>query len=105
MIKKIEENEFEKEVLNNKKMVLVDFFATWCGPCQMLMPVLENIASKNEDKMDIIEIDVDKAQELSMKYEIEAVPTMIIFKNGTMIDKLGGYYPEEELQQELNRYV
>lgn len=105
MIKKIEESEFEKEVLNNKKMVVVDFFATWCGPCQMLMPVLESIASKKENEMDIIEIDVDRSQELAMKYEIEAVPTLIIFKNGNMIDKLGGYYPEPELEEVLNRYM
>ena len=104
MFKKIEENEFEQEVLNNKKMVIVDFFATWCGPCQMLMPVLESIASK-EGKIDIIEIDVDEAQNLAMKYEIEAVPTMIIFKNGTMIDRLSGYYPEEELVEELKKYM
>ncbi len=104
MIKKIEKEEFEKEVLKNSKTVVVDFFATWCGPCQMLMPVLEEIA-KERDDFDIIEIDVDKAQELAMEYDIEAVPTMIIFKNGTAIDRLGGYYPKEELEEELKRYL
>ena len=104
MIKKIEKEEFEKEVLKNSKTVVVDFFATWCGPCQMLMPVLEEIA-KERDNFDIIEIDVDKAQELAMEYDIEAVPTMIIFKNGTAIDRLGGYYPKEELEEELKRYL
>ena len=99
MIKKIEKEEFEKEVLKNSKTVVVDFFATWCGPCQMLMPVLEEIA-KERDDFDIIEIDVDEAQELAMEYDIEAVPTMIIFKNGTAIDRLGGYYPKEELEEE-----
>lgn len=104
MIKKIEKEEFEKEVLKNSKTVVVDFFATWCGPCQMLMPVLEEIA-KERDDFDIIEIDVDEAQELAMEYDIEAVPTMIIFKNGTAIDRLGGYYPKEELEEELKRYL
>ena len=104
MIKKIEKEEFEKEVLKNSKTVVVDFFATWCGPCQMLMPVLEEIA-KERDDFDIIEIDVDKAQELAMEYDMEAVPTMIIFKNGTAIDRLGGYYPKEELEEELKRYL
>lgn len=104
MIKKIEKEDFEREVLKNPKMVVVDFFATWCGPCQMLMPVLEEIASKRDD-FDIIEIDVDKAQELAMEYEIEAVPTMIIFKNGAAIDRLGGYYHKEELEEELKRYI
>lgn len=104
MIKKIEKEDFERKVLKNPKMVVVDFFATWCGPCQMLMPVLEEIASKRDD-FDIIEIDVDKAQELAMEYEIEAVPTMIIFKNGAAIDRLGGYYHKEELEEELKRYI
>lgn len=104
MIKKIEKEEFEKEVLKNSKTVVVDFFATWCGPCQMLMPVLEEIA-KERDDFDIIEIDVDEAQDLAMAYDIEAVPTMIIFKNGTAIDRLGGYYPKEELEEELKRYL
>ena len=104
MIKKIEKEEFEKEVLKNSKTVVVDFFATWCGPCQMLMPVLEEIA-KERDNFDIIEIDVDEAQELAMEYDIEAVPTMIIFKNGTAIDRIGGYYAKDELEEELKRYL
>lgn len=104
MIKKIEEKDFEQEVLKKDKMVLVDFFATWCAPCQMLMPVLESIASERED-FDIIEIDIDESKDLAMKYDIEAVPTMIIFKNGTAIDKIGGYYNKEELEEELKRYL
>ena len=66
--------------------------------------LLEEIA-KERDDFDIIEIDVDEAQELAMEYDIEAVPTMIIFKNGTAIDRLGGYYPKEELEEELKRYL
>ena len=104
MLKKIEKEDFEKEVLKNSKMVVVDFFATWCGPCQMLMPVLEEI-SKERDDFDIIEIDVEKAQDLAMQYDIEAVPTMIIFKNGTAIDRIGGYYAKDELEEELKRYL
>lgn len=104
MLKKIEEKDFEKEVLQNNKMVVVDFFATWCMPCQMLIPVLEEIASEREE-LDIIEIDVDKARNLSMQYEIEAVPTMVIFKNGTQIDRIGGYYNKKELEEELKKYL
>lgn len=104
MLKKIEGKDFEKEVLKSEKMVVVDFFATWCGPCQMLMPVLKEIASETEN-YDIVEIDVDEAQELAMNYGIEAVPTMIIFKNGMEIDRIGGYYPKEDLLEELERYI
>ena len=104
MLKKIEGKDFEKEVLKSEKMVIVDFFATWCGPCQMLIPVLKEIASETEN-YDIVEIDVDEAQELAMNYGIEAVPTMIIFKNGMEIDRIGGYYPKEDLLEELERYI
>ena len=104
MLKKIEEKDFEEEVLKNNKMIVVDFFATWCMPCQMLMPVLEKIA-KERDDFDIIEIDIDEAKDLAMQYEIEAVPTMVIFKNGTAIDRIGGYYNKEELEEELKKYL
>ena len=104
MIKKIEKEEFEKEVLKNSKTVVVDFFATWCGPCQMLMPVLKEIAEERQD-IDIIEIDVDESRNLAYQYEIEAVPTMIIFRNGTAIDRIGGFYPKAELEEVLKRYI
>ena len=104
MLKKIKEDEFENEVLKNNKPVIVDFFATWCGPCQMLMPVLKEISEERED-IDIIEIDVDESRELAYKYEIEAVPTMIIFKNGTAIYRIGGLYPTVELEEELKKYL
>lgn len=104
MLKKIKEDEFETEVLKNTKPVIVDFFATWCGPCQMLMPVLKEIAEERED-IDIIEIDVDESRDLAYKYEIEAVPTMIIFINGTAIDRIGGFYPKAELEEVLKRYI
>ena len=69
MLKHVDENNFEEEVLNSKKAVLVDFFATWCGPCQMLGPVLERIGNSRAD-FDIAKVDVDQAQELAFKYGI-----------------------------------
>lgn len=104
MLKKIDEKDFNQEVLKNKKVVIVDFFATWCMPCQKLIPVLEEISKERED-LDIIEIDVDESRELSIRYQIEAVPTMIIFKNGVAIDRIGGYYNKQELEEELKKYL
>lgn len=104
MLKKISEEDFKSEVLENNKTVIVDFFATWCAPCQMLMPVLEEISNEIDD-LDIVEIDVDKARNLAMSYDIEAVPTMIIFKNGSQIDRLGGFYTKDELTEELKKYI
>lgn len=104
MIKEIGKEEFQKEVLEKNKLVIVDFFAVWCGPCQMLSPVLKEIADE-ETNLDIIKIDVDKQRDLAMEYSIDAVPTMIIFKNGTEIDRIGGYYTKEDLKEELKNYM
>ncbi len=73
--------QFEKEVLQSKAPVLVDFFATWCGPCKMLAPVLDEIAAERED-FKICKIDVDQVQELAIAYQVMSIPTLIVFKDG-----------------------
>lgn len=85
-----------EEILNEEirsGLVLVDFFATWCGPCKMLGPVLEEI----KDEIKIVKIDVDECESLARFYGIMSVPTMILFKDGQMIDKKNGFVPKEEL--------
>ena len=81
MLKHVNLEDFEEEVLNSSKVILVDFFATWCGPCKMLSPILEEI-SEIKENFDIAKIDIDENTELAEKYGIESVPTMIIFKDG-----------------------
>lgn len=104
MLKHVNENNFEEEVLNSKKAVLVDFFATWCGPCQMLGPVLERIGNSRAD-FDIAKVDVDQSQELAFKYGIEVVPTMLIFKNGQVMNTLEGFRSESEIVEEMAKYM
>ena len=104
MLKHVDENNFEEEVLNSKKAVLVDFFATWCGPCQMLGPVLERIGNSRAD-FDIAKVDVDQSQELAFKYGIEVVPTMLIFKNGQVMNTLEGFRSESEILEEMAKYM
>ena len=98
MIKYVVEKEFKNEIGNSK--VLVDFFATWCGPCKMLGNVLEKF-SKNND-IDIIKVDVDEASNLSSEYKIYSVPTLILFENGSEIKRISGFMTEDELNKWVN---
>ncbi len=100
MIKFISEEEFDESV-SEKGLTLVDFFATWCGPCQMLGEVLEKISKD----YNIVKVDVDKAQNLAMKFDIEAVPTMLIYKDGKKVDRLEGFYPENELKEKIDEWL
>lgn len=103
MIKYINETNFKTEVLNSKKAILVDFFATWCGPCNMLSPVLEKISNTRAD-FDIAKVDIDKLRDLAIEYGIEVVPTLLIFKNGNVVHKIEGLVDEEEIINTMLEY-
>ena len=102
-IKHITNEDFEEEVLKSDTIVIVDFWATWCGPCNRLTPVLEKIATENND-VKIVKADVDdeNVKPLTEKYEINAYPTMLIFKNGKEVKRIVGYRDEEQILEELN---
>ncbi len=88
---------FEEEVFKSEKPVLVDFFATWCGPCQMLAPIITEIAEENGDKIKVAKVNVDEQQELAMKYDVSSIPTLIVFKNGNIANKVVGFHSKEEI--------
>ena len=96
MLKHITEAEFETEVLNSTKPVLVDFFATWCGPCKMIAPILEEIAT-SEDSFDIAKIDIDDAEELCDKFGVMSVPTLIKFAGGAEVARKIGLSSKQDL--------
>ena len=100
MIKHITTIEFEQEVLDYNGKVLVDFFATWCGPCQMLSPVLEKI-SEEESGIKIVKVNIDEETKLSIDNGVEVVPTLVLYDNGKVVKKLEGYMDEEELKREI----
>ena len=100
----INSDNFEEKVTNTNGIVLVDFFATWCGPCQILGPILEKIGDSRAD-FDIAKVDVDKAQKLAIKYGIEVVPTMLIFKDGKVMKTLEGVRNENEIIDEVAKYM
>ena len=96
MLKHITDEEFEKEVINSKEICVVDFYATWCGPCMRLAPILEEI-SISRIKCNILKVDVDQNKETASKLNIDTIPTICIYKNGKLVDKKIGYMPKEEL--------
>ena len=85
------------DIINSEKPVLVDFFATWCGPCQMLLPVLNKVKDSLQDRITIIKIDVDKNQELAQKQQVRGVPTMMLFQNGKQLWRQSGVLTKEEI--------
>ena len=94
MIKHATEENFRD--LIDKDMVLVDFFATWCGPCKMLSPVLEELAS-DRSNIDIVKVDVDECSEVARNYGIMSVPTLILFKQGKLISQKTGFMPKDQI--------
>lgn len=90
--------EFQQEVLEAKETVLVDFFAVWCGPCQMMEPVLENFAKTNPE-VKVVKVNVDEAQELAMQYNVMSIPTLYVFKQGKPVNQMMGVQSQESLVQ------
>ena len=94
--------DFEAEVLKSDKTVLVDFWAVWCGPCRMVGPVVEELATEYQGKAVIGKVDVDTNQEVAAKYGIRNIPTILFFKDGEVVDKVVGVVPKEQLVEKLN---
>ena len=93
---------FEQEVLKSSLPVVVDFWATWCGPCQMLAPVLEGVAEELEGKIKVGKINVDDQVELAMQYKIASIPTLLLFENGEIKKKSLGYLTKDQLLDFIN---
>jgi thioredoxin 1 len=96
----VTDNTFQAEVIESEKPVLVDFWAAWCGPCRVVAPVLEEIASERDD-LRIVKLDVDANQQTAASYDVLSIPTMILFKNGQVAKKIIGAYPKKRLESEL----
>lgn len=93
-----------ENIINSEVPVLVDFFATWCGPCKMMHPILEELHEKVGDKARIIKIDIDKNESLAAKFNVRSVPTLMIFKNGNLEWRAAGVHNSDTLEQTLAQY-
>lgn len=92
-----------KEILNSDVPVLVDFYATWCGPCKMMSPILDEVAKKVQGKAKVIKVDVDKNQQAAAAYQVRGVPTLILFKKGKQVWKQSGVVQAKQLIQIINQ--
>lgn len=102
-ISKVNDANFADET--SKGLVLADFWATWCGPCKMMAPVLEEVDSELKDKLKIVKLDVDENQATASKYGVMSIPTMFLFKDGEIADKIVGFTPKEALVDRINEHV
>ncbi|MGL5312404.1 MAG: thioredoxin [Peptostreptococcaceae bacterium] len=105
MAKMINVSEFESNVENKDGVVLVDFFATWCGPCKMLAPVYSSLGEEMEGKADFLKVDIDESMELARQFSITTVPTVVVFKDGKEMDRLVGFIPKDSLKEKVEAYL
>ncbi|WP_343101581.1 thioredoxin [Romboutsia sp. MSSM.1001216sp_RTP31141st1_G3_RTP31141_220114] len=103
MGKIINSTNFEQEV--NDGVVVVDFFATWCGPCKMLAPIFEQLSVEMKDDAKFVKVDIDKSLEIARKYMISSVPTMMIFKDGKPVDTMVGFMSKESIKSKVESHI
>ncbi|MDU2288667.1 thioredoxin [uncultured Clostridium sp.] len=104
MIKHINEKEFNMEVLKEEGIVVVDFFATWCGPCKMLAPVLEDVQEEMKN-VKIVKVDIDENPNVASEYKVKNIPTIKVFKNGEEITTNVGFLPKGALVEMINKSI
>jgi len=104
-INEITSGVFKNEVLNSDIPVVVDFWAPWCGPCRMVAPVLEEISQKMNGKIKFVKLNTDENQKTAMDYQIMAIPSLLIFKDGQEVDRIVGFVPQEQLEADLQKII
>jgi thioredoxin 1 len=101
----ITDDSFETEVLQSDKPVIVDFWATWCGPCKMIAPILEELAEEYGDKLKVAKLDVDANNKTAAKYNIMSIPSLLFFRNGEVVDQVVGALPKAQIQARLDKVM
>ncbi len=99
MVHHIENERVLTEVIKSDKLVIVDFFAEWCGPCQMLAPILQEVDKEYSETVEIFKVNVDESADCAMRYGVTAMPTMVFFKDGEEVERVIGFIPKDELEK------
>jgi thioredoxin 1 len=104
-IVEVSDTTFEREVLQSEIPVLVDFWATWCGPCRALAPTIEELATEYSGRLKVAKMDVDHNQGTPMRYNIRGIPALLLFKGGKIVDQIVGYVPKETIARSVSKVV
>jgi thioredoxin 1 len=101
----VTDQNFDQDVLKSDKPVLVDFWATWCGPCRAIAPIVEELANEYQGKIKVGKMDVDRNQATPMRYGVRGIPTLLVFKDGQVKEQIVGYVPKEQIQKALDKHT
>ncbi len=104
-VQAITQKEWQTEVLESDVPVLVDFWAVWCGPCRLIAPIVEELANQYAGKLKVYKVDVDKEQQLAVQYGIMSIPTLLLFKDGRVVEQIVGALPKGAIEQKIARHL